>query len=502
MVLNVFRKTDADVSDEAKAFINSLPSTFMNLFRKKRNLFPVWSSSKYCVMIKATFLVYYRASKDHQPGLSSPTNPATLDDRHYKYINLRHCNIKIVDDDNLGNVFVITPEHGRGSVTFAADSEKDRAKLIAHANNVQRDVPRPSDFETLKLIGKGHYGRVILAKDKRNDLYAIKEMKAGQVKHKVIHTERMVMEWIGDHPFVLGLDYALSSGRSLYLISKFMPGGDLFLHMQNHGGSFPEAVVKFYASEIVVALTHLHTMHILHRDIKPENVLLDVDGHIKLADMGLSKRLESKHGRTKTMCGTDAYLPPEMVSRTLQGHGLQVDMWQLGCLLYELRSGYPPFYLPQSKQKHTHQRILFQSPKFTSSISPEFQDLLTSLLEKDPSRRLGHLNGIADVRDHAWFRGTDWDKVRKKELVPPILPKPAGDDWVNNFDPQFTEQPHSLDDEKSLEASLHLAKEFAGFDYVRPTIKPITTPTLQNRDPTARLDPSIPLEPQFVSLQI
>ncbi|RHZ41937.1 hypothetical protein DYB31_014890 [Aphanomyces astaci] len=203
----VFRKTEADVSDEAKAFINSLPSTFMNLFRKKRKLIPVCSSSKYCVMIKAMFLVYYRASKEpHQPATST------------------------------------NGQASRGSVTFAAHSEKDRAKYITHANNVQRDVPRPTDFHPLKLIGKGHYGRVILAKDNHNQLFAIKEMKAGQVKHKVIHTERMVMERVGDHSFVLGLDYAFSSGWPLYLISKFMPGGDRFLHMENHGGSFPEAV--------------------------------------------------------------------------------------------------------------------------------------------------------------------------------------------------------------------------------------------------------------------
>ncbi|ETV63504.1 hypothetical protein H257_19577 [Aphanomyces astaci] len=113
-------------------------------------------------------------------------------------------------------------------------------------------------------------------------------------------------------------------------------------------------------------------------------------------------------------------------------------------------------------------------------MTPEFLDLLTTLLEKDPSRRLGYLNGIADVKDHAWFRGTNWDSVRKNELVPPILPKPAGDDWVNNFDPQFTEQPHALNDEKLHEGTLNLAKEFAGFDYVRQMLWPSTTPTLQN----------------------
>ncbi|KDO18578.1 AGC protein kinase [Saprolegnia parasitica CBS 223.65] len=463
MVLNVFRKAEVELSDESKAFINSLPSTFINLFRKKRNLFPVWSSHKYCVMIKANFLVYYRAAKA----------AATTDDRHYKFLNLKACQIKLVDDDNLGNVFIITPETGRGSVTFAADSEKDRAKFVTHAHGVQRLVPSPTDFATLKLIGKGHYGRVILARGPNAQLYAIKEMKAGQVKPKVIHTERMVMEWVAEHPYVLGLDYAFSSGRSLYLVSKFMPGGDLFLHMQNHGGSFAESVVRFYATELVLALEHLHTMHILHRDIKPENVLLDTDGHIKLADMGLSKRLETHHARTKTMCGTDTYLPPEMVSRSPQGHGLQVDMWQLGCLLYELRSGYPPFYLPQSKQKHTHQRILFQSPKFTATISPEFQDLLTSLLEKDPTKRLGNTAGIAELKAHPWFHGVDWDRVLKKEMTPPIVPKPAGDDFVGNFDPQFTEQPHSLDEANAKDdAFFNASKDFAGFDYVRPSLKP------------------------------
>ncbi|OQS02185.1 kinase [Thraustotheca clavata] len=470
MVLNVFRKSESELSDDSKLFLNSLPTTFMNLFRKKRNLFPVWSSYKYCVMIKATYLVYYRAAK------------ATPDDRHYKYINLKHCQIKLVDDENLGNVFIVTPANGRGSVTFAADSEKDRAKFVSHAHSAQRDAPACKDFTTCKLIGKGHYGRVILAKA-NGQLYAVKEMKAGLVKPKVIYTERMIMEWVADHPFVLGLDYAFSSGRSLYLISRFMPGGDLFLHMQNHGGSFSESVVKFYASELVVALAHLHSMNILHRDIKPENVLLDSDGHIRIADMGLSKRLDSSHARTKTMCGTDTYLPPEMVSRSPQGHGLQVDMWQLGCLLYELRSGYPPFYLPQSKQKHTHQRILFQSPKFTAAISPEFQDLLTSLLEKDPTKRLGHTNGVAELKAHPWFAGTDWDKVLKKELTPPILPKPAGDDFVSNFDPQFTEQPHTLDEEdnsKKEDTFFNAAKEFAGFDYVRSSL----STSLQQIEPT------------------
>jgi serine/threonine protein kinase len=455
-MLNVFQRKDGTISDESKQFLNSLPSTFVNLFRKRRQLLPVWSSNKYCVMIKSTYLVYYRVNKADEQNK----------ERTLKYINLQNCNIKMIDDDNAGYVFCITPENGRSPIIFAADNEKDRAKFVRQALAIQRSAPSINAFETLKVLGKGHYGRVILARgiaDK--NLYAIKEMKLNQVKAKVVYTERMVMEWVADHPFILGLDFAFLKGKSTFLVSKFMPGGDLFLHMQNNGGSFSEEAVRFYGTEIILALEHLHSMNILHRDIKPENVLLDENGHIKLADMGLSKKLDSKTGRTRTMCGTDTYLPPEMVCRHPNGHGLAVDMWQLGCILFELRAGYPPFYIPQSTQKSTHQRILYQPVRYPNNISKDFRALLTGLLEKKQEDRLGFIGGIQEVKKHEFFKNVDWDKVYKKQITPPILPAPAGQDLVNNFDTQFTEQPHQI---YVAEEVTCFERDFAGFDYVRP----------------------------------
>ncbi|DAZ97831.1 TPA: hypothetical protein N0F65_002501 [Lagenidium giganteum] len=454
MVLNVFGRRDTNISEESKQFLNSLPSTFINLFRKRRQLFPVWSSNKYCAMIKSTYLVYYRVTK---------TDDAN--ERALKYMNLLKCTIKIIDDDTAGYVFCITPENGKGSIFFAADNEKDRAKFARQAAAVQRQAPSVNDFETLKLLGKGHYGRVILARGVADQqLYAIKEMKLNQVKAKVVYTERSVMEWASSHPFILSLDYAFARGKSAFLVSKFMPGGDLFLHMQNNGGCFNEDAVRFYGAELLLALEYMHSMSILHRDIKPENVLLDVDGHIKLADMGLAKRLDSKTGRTKTMCGTDTYLPPEMVGRHQGGHGLPVDLWQFGCILFELRAGYPPFYIPQSSQKSTHQRILYQSVRYPNNITKDFKALLMQLLEKKQEERLGFENGFAEVKKHAFFKNIDWDKVLKKQLVPPLIPGPAGDNLVNNFDPQFTEQPHKIYIAEELSA---YERDFAGFDYVR-----------------------------------
>ncbi|KAE9236544.1 hypothetical protein PF005_g1033 [Phytophthora fragariae] len=219
MVL-LFQRKDSALSEESKRFLNSLPSTFINLFRKRRQLLPVWSSHKYCAMIKSTYLVYYRATKPEDAGVPGFWQQHTL-----KYLNLQNCKIKLIDDDSAGYVFCITPESGRGAIYFAADTDKDRAKFASQAAAVQHRLPSLSEFTTLKLLGRGHYGRVILASYSADrQLYAIKEMKLGQVKAKVVFAERSVMEWVGDHPFVMGLDYALARGRSVFLISKFMQG--------------------------------------------------------------------------------------------------------------------------------------------------------------------------------------------------------------------------------------------------------------------------------------
>jgi serine/threonine protein kinase len=482
MVLQVFARRDPQLSDEAKRFLHSLPPAFATVLRKRRRLLPVWSSHRYCVAIKSSFLVYHRddAAVTNNQQAAAPKDLV----RALKFVNLQQCRVKIVDDDrHAGFVLVLVPTGASGghAIYFAADSEKDRARLASAIAAVQRRAPpNMRDFTTLKLLGRGHYGRVLLARlqsaephqiasENADDarLYAIKEMKLGQVKAKVAYAERSVMEWVGRHPFLLPLDYALARGRAVFLVSPFLPGGDLFVHLQNHGGALDERAVRFYGAELVLALEHLHNMSIVHRDIKPENVLLGLDGHVKLADMGLAKRLASRTGRTTTMCGTDTYLPPEMVARAPSGHGLPVDFWQLGCLLFELRSGYPPFYLPQSSQKATHQRILQLPVRYPRNMSAELQDLVARLLEKRPEHRLGTTSGMAEVKTHAFFRGVNWDDVLRKQVTPPLMPRAVTpENLVSNFDPQFTEQPHQLyvPDELGDE----LVRDFAGFDYCRP----------------------------------
>ncbi|KAL7994375.1 putative rho-associated protein kinase [Plasmopara halstedii] len=197
--------------------------------------------------------------------------------------------------------------------------------------------------------------------------------------------------------------------------------------------------------------------------------------------------MDSRNGRTNTMCGTDTYLPPEMVGRYPDGHGLSVDLWQFGCILFELRAGYPPFYLPQSSQKSTHKRILYQSVRYPNNMSSELKSLLVALLVKRQEDRLGYSSGVAEVKRHKFFKGIDWDQVLKRQLTPPLLPGPSGENLVGNFDPHFTDQPHTLYAPDEIASCFE--RDFTGFDYVRPpnaSVNSSLTPLVLNLSTSSR----------------
>ena len=200
------------------------------------------------------------------------------------------------------------------------------------------------DFQLLKVVGRGSFGKVYMAKKKDNGrIYAVKTLK----KDFIIRTnqtnntkiERDIMQQI-THPFVVKLHYAFQSSESLYFVTDFLNGGELFYHLCNEI-RFSEDRARFYAAEIALGLAHLHKNGIIYRDLKPENVLLDNEGHLKLTDFGLSKVKQPQDGQTNTFCGTPEYLAPEIIKSV--GHSFGVDWWSLGMLLYEMISGINPF---------------------------------------------------------------------------------------------------------------------------------------------------------------
>lgn len=316
---------------------------------------------------------------------------------------------------------------------------------VGHSGNLNID-----DFELLKVLGKGSYGRVMLCKKKREDppiLYAIKTLrkealiKRGQLAHT--STERYILQNISN-PFLTHLKFAFQTVDKLYMVLEYMPGGELFFWLKKDR-KFTEARALLYTAEITAGLEALHAINIVYRDLKPENILLDVDGHIRLTDFGLAKGNitgAGPEGGTKTFCGTPEYLAPELLENT--GHGKAVDWWALGTLLHEMICGRPPYY--DTNVQRMYHKILHEPLRFpkgeNKQISEPAKELIRGLLMRKIQERLG--SGIGDameLRNSKFMSTLDWDMVLEKAYEPEFRP-PAmrGETDVRNFDAEFTRE--------------------------------------------------------------
>ena len=234
----------------------------------------------------------------------------------------------------------------------------------------------------------------------------------------------------------------------------FCPGGELFYHLHNLG-RLTEEQSRFYISEILLGLEYLHSHNIVYRDLKPENVLLDLDGHIKLTDFGLSKENFEPGHRANSFCGSPEYMSPEMLRGS--GHNKAVDFYGLGAILYEMLTGRPPFY--NANRSVMFNNILHDNVNIPGFISNEANDLITKLLCKDPGERLGSLNGTNDVKHHPWFKSMSWKKVMRKRMVPPYRPNFR----CSNFDGDFVRLPVSI--ETFTGSRCQSDELFLGFDF-------------------------------------
>ena len=276
------------------------------------------------------------------------------------------------------------------------------------------------DFELLKVIGKGSFGKVMQVKKKNTGrIYAMKIIKKAHIveREEVSHTmaERNVLGKL-QHPFIVPLKYSFQSPEKLYLVLAFVNGGELFFHLQQEG-RFSEDRVKLYAAELLCALECLHDLNIIYRDLKPENILLDYTGHIALCDFGLCKLNMKEGNKTNTFCGTPEYLAPEVLLG--QGYTKTVDWWTLGILIYEMLVGLPPFY--DENQNVMYRKILNDPLVFPDHLSPEAVDLLKKLLNRDGNLRLG-VNGPQEIKGHAFFSTIDWRKLMGRQYNPPFRP--------------------------------------------------------------------------------
>ncbi|PIC42873.1 hypothetical protein B9Z55_009809 [Caenorhabditis nigoni] len=391
--------------------------------------------------------------------------------RHlYQYEN----HSEVMEDDHMysnvadGQISAPPP-----SSSYMEDPMMESIQLCASAINPPNVRVGPEDFQLLKVLGKGGYGKVFqVRKTTGSDsgkIFAMKVLqKATIVRNQkdTAHTkaERNILEAVKS-PFICDLLYAFQTGGKLYLILEYLSGGELFMHLEREG-MFMEHVAKFYLSEIVVALEHLHQQGIIYRDLKPENILLDCYGHVKLTDFGLCKEEIEGDQKTHTFCGTIEYMAPEILMRC--GHGKAVDWWSLGALMFDMLTGGPPF--TAENRRKTIDKILKGRLTLPAYLSNEARDLIKKLLKRHVDTRLGA--GISDaeeIKAHPFFQKTDWNLVYQRRLEAPFKPEIENDEDVSLFDTRFTKMT-PVDSPCETNFSLNGDNPFVGFTYVAPSV--------------------------------
>jgi len=352
-------------------------------------------------------------------------------------------------------------------------SESDLDVMNPHAVHMK-------DFDLLKVLGTGAYGKVFLVRKirgpDRGHLYAMKILKKANIVQKKkttehTKTERQVLETIRQSPFLVTMHYAFQTSAKLHLVLDYVSGGELFTHLYQRE-KFKEAEVRIYIAEIVLALQHLHKNGIIYRDIKLENILLDKDGHIALTDFGLSREFlpTETEQRAYSFCGTIEYMAPEVVRGGNLGHDIAVDWWSVGVLTYELLTGASPFTVEGEKntQQEISKRILRAEPPMPDFLSKDVTDFILKLLVKEPRKRMG--GGTMDaeeIKAHKFFKSINWDDLLRKNIPAPFVPKIGGDTDVSNFSEEFT---NMLPADSPGVTPPNVEKVFKGYSYVAPSV--------------------------------
>uniref|UniRef100_A0A7S1UVN8 Non-specific serine/threonine protein kinase n=1 Tax=Grammatophora oceanica TaxID=210454 RepID=A0A7S1UVN8_9STRA len=373
----------------------------------------------------------------------------------------------------------------------------DRNKQSDNKDALQAETPRneksryvtSKDFELLKVIGMGAFGKVLQVRNKvSGEVLAMKVISKRLLKRKLsyvenVQAERDILTRI-QHPFVVTMHCSFQTKEKLFIIMDFLAGGELFLRLGREG-IFLERTAAFYLGEIVLGVDHLHTRGILHRDLKPENILLSIDGHVCLTDFGLAKDFSSEGGfeteddeqRARTICGTEEYMSPEMLSG--RGYGRASDWWSLGCIAYEMLNGEPPFSSRKGR-KELFRKIMSEKVKMPVGSTAAACKLLKGLLNRTATARLGaarstmfEVGGVSGLKQQAFFTNhkIDWEKLEQKEIVPPATLDVDNDTDLRHFHNEFTSMPlpRSVRDMTfdSWEPRRIESEAFRGFSFVQ-----------------------------------
>ncbi|CAL8380860.1 unnamed protein product [Gadus morhua 'NCC'] len=327
------------------------------------------------------------------------------------------------------------------------------------------------DFSFIKVLGKGSFGKVMLAELKgTEEVFAVKVLKKDVILQDddvdCTLTEKRILALARKHPYLTQLYCCFQTRDRLFFVMEYVNGGDLMFQIQR-SRKFDEPRSRFYAAEVTSALMFLHRNGVIYRDLKLDNILLDAEGHCKLADFGMCKEGILNGVTTTTFCGTPDYIAPEILQEL--EYGASVDWWALGVLMYEMMAGQPPF--EADNEDDLFESILHDDVLYPVWLSKEAVSILRAFMTKNPAKRLGCVvsQGCEEaIKTHAFFREIDWVLLEQRKVKPPFKPRIKTKRDVNNFDQDFTKEDPVLTPTDEVIVRQINQEEFKDFSYCAP----------------------------------
>ncbi|XP_066596502.1 protein kinase C [Prorops nasuta] len=368
------------------------------------------------------------------------------------------------------------------TTTTSMTTTTERSREIFGENTVPTSENRVQkfgleDFNFIKVLGKGSFGKVMLVERKSNpdEVYAVKILRKDVIIQDddvdCTMTEKRILTLAAKHPFLTAIHSCFQTSDRLFFVMEYVNGGDLMYHIQR-ARKFDEARARFYAAEVTLALQFLHKHDVIYRDLKLDNILLDQEGHCKLADFGMCKEgiVEGKT-TTTTFCGTPDYIAPEILQEL--EYGASVDWWALGVLMYEMMAGQPPF--EADNEDDLFDSILRDDVLYPVWISKDAVSILKGFMTKNPAKRLGCVvanGGESAIKVHPFFQQMDWEALEARKLKPPAKPRIKSQKDATNFDAEFTKEDPVLTPENPDIVNYINQDEFQDFSFVNKDFNP------------------------------
>ncbi|CAF1125073.1 unnamed protein product [Didymodactylos carnosus] len=311
----------------------------------------------------------------------------------------------------------------------------NETKLLFEINQYTIRQLNKEEFLPLKGLSISMFRQVWLAHSRKDGrIYVIKRIfkkfYEQWKKQKIYHREvRMLAAF--KNPFIVSVFGTFDFGPYQYICYEYLGGGTLN-HLLEERLRLDEEMSQHISAQIILAFQYLHGLDIAYRNLNPDTVVFDRHGYVRLIDFQLTRVIQP-HTHAQTIKGDIFYCPPEVILRL--GHSLPVDWWSLGTLIYEMIAGYSPFF---QNEGHMTLRAAAngQYRRFPSHFSESVKDLLRSLLEQHPTRRLGSQGGDAEeIKEHLWFLGFNWNDIYSKDPRKALYrPRLKNDNDTTHFD--------------------------------------------------------------------